>query len=325
MRRRDFFKTSMRGLAMLGTGGLVELLLSTSCIQKYQPRISDMERALWFYPGKRRDKGFSAAMAVKKLTPEILDYLVHYNINTIYLSGTYSMLIKPEQTHNYQKIRTFIQACNEKNIEVCALGFEDHNLLKHSDYELEERFEKWVKNTKSLFSKYQVDIEPHVANNFFDNQEERTYLLEKFVRICDSFMRVADKHKVEFSPIVSMIKNVDYNALLREIGKKGLNDISCHYLTIMSYTSDADELRAVVRNKLYDVHKPMLLGVSIHPPYFRNKLELMNIPRVMDDLQRRNPFIRGYIIFSNLKLLSQEDTKDMNHSLPSAPASSSPS
>jgi len=299
MNRRDFIKKGATALAGAAVAG--SILLNKSC--DYKPYT---ERALWFYPDREKYDDYSSLF--KQLSyNEIKPVLQPHNINSIYLCSTYSYAPFTgssiiSSSNEKQKVKDFKSECNDNNILVHALSLEDHIFLDKKEDELKSYFCEWLDRTREVFSRYQIDIEPH-AHPSWRNPISRDQLIKKFIEGCSCFKDISEQYDAEFSPAVAP----SYHKLLKEKGFSGLDSIPGHCLSLMSYTRDLYELKQLVNQELCDVKKNILLGVSVHndspSPSLTDKSEILQLPEMITGLRQEHEMIRGYIIFSNLRLL----------------------
>ena len=369
MHRRDFFRSSAKGLTFLASGGLVSLLnrckekaLEKQVLESYKekteeelldsskekapekhpsPLIND-EIGVWFYPGYMDGDRF--VWNLDLMNQEYIEVLKKYDINTVYLGGVDALIYNAPAglsnvQENMRRVRKFAQKCKKSGLRVEMVGFDDHHFLDpalRSDAQLKKRFADWIDYTDDLSNVYQIDLEPHgydveppVGSHFRDNPENRKRLLKRYLYICDMFYDIAEKKKKVFAPAVPLIdtpavaegKGMNYDRILRDEGfGDGLNMIPAHYLILMSYTWDANELYEMGKIHMKHIKTPFALGATnfanAWDPYFESDQEFYKVPPVIDRLQEINPLLKGYLIFANVSLKHKPKHVHARWSLP---------
>ncbi|MBN2053158.1 hypothetical protein JW756_06660 [Candidatus Woesearchaeota archaeon] len=265
-----------------------------------------IEQALWFYPDRSKyndNAGLFKQLNYKEIHPVLR---LHY-INSIYLCTTYSYApftgsSFASASNENQKVKDFRNECNDNGINVHALSLEDYFFLDYTDDALKNLFCEWVDRTRDVFSNYQIDIEPHTHPSW-RNPANRDRLIKRFIEACSWFQDITEQFNAEFTPAVAP----GYHRLLKEKGFEGLDSIPGHYLSLMSYTRKLFDLEKLVNQELCDVKKNILLGASVHndspSPALINKSEAQQLPGTILKLREHHKMIKGYIIFSNLRLL----------------------
>lgn len=217
------------------------------------------ERGIWLY-SHLYPSGFTQEMIDCGFYPK--------KVNTVYLSATLTSWQDPVKG---PQLTNWVAYARSKGIRVFSSTLEDPSFTVANEATLRSWFGGMIQGTKNIFDTYVIDVEPHTINlvygtDFSDYETNKAFYFNKYVEMSAILRTIADEEGVRYVDTVPWWYHEQWIA---EGITGGLNNVSSHAMTLMSYSNTIEAIVINTRKVREEVgtldNKRLLIAFNIVP------------------------------------------------------------